>query len=119
MGVYFRVGNQNRAQFLGSEAFPASLLDTVSRCDPASVFLGQTPVQITDVVVGHLREGPLPEPTLLKKKQRLRPLLNRTLASKRVINLASSQDKLVLYHHGEICLDCLKKAVEQDGWFVD
>lgn len=37
----------------------------------------------------------------------------------RVLDLAGGQDKLVPYHQGEICLDCLKKAVKQDGWFVD
>lgn len=106
------------AQFLGSEAFPASLLDTVSRYDPASLFLGQTAVQSTAAVAGPLREGPLPEPSEADK-QRLRPMLNHTLAGKRVLNLAGGRDKLVPYHRGEVFLDWLKKAIGQNGWFAD
>ena len=35
------------SQFLGSEAFPTSLLDTVSKYDPASLFLSYTSVKST------------------------------------------------------------------------
>lgn len=105
------------SQFLGSEAFPASLLDTVSRYDPASLFLSHTGVQST-AAAGPLREGPLPEPTE-SEKQSLRPLLSRTLAGKKVLNLSGGVDKLVPYHRGEVFLAWLKKAIGADGWFAD
>lgn len=104
------------SQFLGSEAFPTSLLDIVSRYDPAGLFLSQTSVKST--AAGPLREGPLPEPTEMEK-QSLRPLLTRCLAGKKVLNLSGGVDKLVPYHRGEVFLQWLKKAIGPDGWFAD
>lgn len=103
-------------QFLGSEAFPASLLDTVARYDPAGLFLSQVGVQST--TTGPLREGPLPEPSEAEK-QALKSLLGRTLAGKKVLNLSGGVDKLVPYHRGEVFLTWLKKALGPDGWFAD
>lgn len=103
-------------EFLGSEAFPTSLLDTVARYDPASLFLGQLGVQST--TTGPLREGPLSEPSEAEK-QALRPLLARTLAGKKVLNLSGGVDKLVPYHRGEVFLSWFKKALGPDGWFAD
>lgn len=106
-------------KFLGSEAFPASLLDTVARYDPASLLLGQMGVQSTATTnTGPLREGPLPEPTGTEKEA-LRALLGRTLAGKKVLNLSGGVDKLVPYHRGEVFLTWLKKALRADGWFAD
>ena len=104
------------SQFLGSEAFPTSLLDVVSRYDPAGLFLSQTSVQST--VAGPLREGPLPKPTETEK-QSLRPLLTRCLTGKKVLNLSGGVDKLVPYHRGEVFLQWLKKAIGPGGWFAD
>ncbi|KAI9928056.1 hypothetical protein MW887_002908 [Aspergillus wentii] len=107
--------NPPGSQFLGSEAFPSSLLDTISKYDPASLFLSLTDSKSQ---TGPLREGPLPEPTE-SEKQALRPLLKRCLASKRILNLSGGLDKLVPYHRGEVFLTWLKKAIAPDGWFAD
>ena len=109
-------GEPAGGMFLGSEAFPASLLDTVARYDPASLFLGQMGVQSTSS--GPLREGPLPDPSD-SEKQALRALLGRTLAGKKVLNLSGGVDKLVPYHRGEVFLTWLKKALRPDGWLAD
>jgi len=103
-------------QFLGSEAFPTSLLDTVSKYDPASLFLSHTSIKST--APGPRREGPLPEPTE-SEKEALRPLLTRTIAGKKILNLSGGVDKLVPYHRGEVFLTWLKKAIGPDGWFAD
>lgn len=104
------------SQFLGSEAFPSSLLDTICRYDPASLFLSHASVKST--APGPLREGPLPEPTEADK-QVLRPLFTRCLAGKKILNLSGGIDKLVPYHRGEVFLDWFKKAIGSGGWFAD
>lgn len=107
------------SQFLGSEAFPFPLLETVRKYDPASLFLGLTGADVTlQQSSVPLRNEPLPEPTAEEKKA-LRPLLTRCLAGKRILNLAGGVDKSVPYHRGEAFLGWLKKAVAPDGWFSD
>jgi pimeloyl-ACP methyl ester carboxylesterase len=103
------------SRFLGSEAFPSTLLDTVRNYDPASLFLSHMDTK-TDVEP--LRNGPLAEPTE-EEKQALRPLLIRCLAGKRVLNLSGGRDKLVPYHRGEAFLTWLKQAISPNGWFSD
>lgn len=65
-----------------------------------------------------MREGPLPEPTE-KEQGKLRPLLTKTLAGKRILNISGGIDKLVPYHRGEVFLEWFKKGVRADGWFGD
>ncbi|KAE8131306.1 hypothetical protein BDV38DRAFT_264843 [Aspergillus pseudotamarii] len=101
------------SQFLGSEAFPASLLDTVRNYDPASLFLSYMDKKKS---VEPLRNRTLPEPDE-KEKQALQPLLARCLAGKRILNLSGGVDKLVPYHRGEAFLTWLKEAVSPNGWF--
>ncbi|BCS16701.1 hypothetical protein ASPFODRAFT_124618 [Aspergillus luchuensis CBS 106.47] len=103
------------SQFLGSEAFPSSLLDAVKKYDPAGLLLSHVK-SASDV--GPLRSGPLPEPTE-SEKAALRPLLARSIAGKRILNLAGGKDKLVPYHRGEVFLAWLKQAVASQGWFAD
>lgn len=103
-------------QFLGSDAFPSSLLETVRKVDPASLFLSYT--HSVTASSSPLRDGPLPEPTE-KEKHALRPLLTRCLTGKRILNLSGGKDKLVPYHRGEAILTWLKKAIAPDGWFAD
>ncbi|KAF7585586.1 hypothetical protein BBP40_010500 [Aspergillus hancockii] len=103
------------SRFLGSEAFPTSLLDTVRNYDPASLFLRYTD---TKANIEPLRSSPLAEPTD-EEKQVLRPLLTRCLAGKRILNLSGGVDKLVPYHRGEAFLTWLKNAISPNGWFSD
>ncbi|EIT77888.1 hypothetical protein AO1008_01559 [Aspergillus oryzae 100-8] len=105
--------NPPGSQFLGSEAFPVSLLDTVRKYDPASLFLSYMDMKKS---VEPLRNCTLPEPTE-KEKQALQPLLARCLAGKRILNLSGGIDKLVPYHRGEAFLTWLKQAVSPNGWF--
>lgn len=111
------------SQFLGSEAFPKSLVETVHKYDPTSLFLSFTSIPTNASIENGgsfipLRNGPLPEPSE-SEKNALRPLLTKCLAGKRILNLAGGSDKLVPYHRGESFLTWLKKAVAPDGWFGD
>ncbi|KAF5861022.1 hypothetical protein ETB97_000776 [Aspergillus alliaceus] len=103
------------SQFLGSEAFPASLLDTVRKYDPASLFLSHTDMEAN---AAPQRNGSLREPSE-KEKAALRPLLTRCLAGKKILNLSGGLDKLVPYHRGEAFLTWLKQAISPSGWFSD
>ncbi|KAI9040494.1 uncharacterized protein KD926_008199 [Aspergillus affinis] len=101
--------NPPGAQFLGSEAFPSTLLDTVRNYDPAALLLGY---------LGSRSDGPVREPNE-EEKQALRPLLTRCLANKKILNLSGGVDKLVPYHRGQDFLTWLKQSVGPDGWFAD
>ena len=103
------------SEFLGSEAFPSSLLDTVRKYDPASLFLSR---MNSGSEVGPLRDSPFPEPTE-EEKESLRPLLTQCLAGKRILNLSGGVDKLVPYRNGQAVLTWLKKAIAPGGWFSD
>ncbi|PKX91585.1 uncharacterized protein P174DRAFT_491878 [Aspergillus novofumigatus IBT 16806] len=103
------------SRILGSEAFPSSLLETISKLDPASIFLRYVNPNSD---AGPLRNHPLPEPTE-NEKQALLPVLRRCLAGKKILNLSGGADKLVPYHRGEVFLTWLKKAIAPDGWFAD
>lgn len=107
--------NPPGSQFIGSESFPWSLLDTVRKYDPASLFLGRTS---SGSELGPLRNSPLPQPTE-NEKEALRPLLAQCLAGKKILNLSGGVDKLVPYRNGEAFLTWLKKAIAPDGWFSD
>ncbi|EAW09160.1 uncharacterized protein ACLA_033630 [Aspergillus clavatus NRRL 1] len=103
------------SQILGSEALPTSLLDTISKLDPASLFLSYIDTKSNP---GPLRSNHLPEPTETEKEA-LRPALTRCLAGKKILNLSGGADKLVPYHRGEVFLAWLKKAIAPTGWFAD
>ncbi|OJJ43357.1 hypothetical protein ASPZODRAFT_136203 [Penicilliopsis zonata CBS 506.65] len=103
------------SQFLGSKDFPFTLLETVRRLDPASLFLSYTGPE-SEVIIS--RPNPLPEPTP-EQQEILRPVLSRCLARKKILNIAGGADKLVPYRCGEAFLAWLKKAVGPDGWFKD
>ncbi|KAE8375305.1 Alpha/Beta hydrolase protein [Aspergillus bertholletiae] len=102
------------SQFLGSEAFPASLLDTVQKYDPASLFLSYLDMKSAEP----LRNHTLPEPTE-KEKLALQPVLTHCLVGKRILNLSGGVDKLVPYHRGQAFLSWLKQAISPNGWFSD
>jgi pimeloyl-ACP methyl ester carboxylesterase len=103
------------SQFLGSEDFPLSLLETVRKYDPAALLLSHTEIPAQD---GAVKEGTLPDPSE-QDKERLRPLLTRSLARKRILNISGGADKLVPYHRSEPILTWLKKAIAPGGWFAD
>jgi pimeloyl-ACP methyl ester carboxylesterase len=103
------------SQFLGSEAFPWSLLDTVRKYDPASLFLSRMD---RGSELAPLRNPSLPQPSE-KEKEALRPLLSRCLAGKKILNLSGGVDKLVPYHAGKAFLTWLKEAIAPGGWFSD
>ncbi|PWY79336.1 hypothetical protein BO94DRAFT_567688 [Aspergillus sclerotioniger CBS 115572] len=103
------------SQFLGSEAFPSSLVDAVRKYDPASRFLSHVSSKPD---MGSLHTGPLPEPTE-SEKAALRPLLAHCVAGKRILNLSGGKDKLVPYHRGEAFLTWWKQAIAPSGWFAD
>ncbi|PYI30810.1 hypothetical protein BP00DRAFT_426211 [Aspergillus indologenus CBS 114.80] len=103
------------SNFLGSEEFPVSLLDAVRKYDPASLFLSQ---MNSTLIPSALRNESLPDPTESEKAS-LRPLLERCLAGKKILNLSGGMDKLVPYHRGSAFLNWLKQAVSSSGWFAD
>ncbi|GAD92153.1 conserved hypothetical protein [Paecilomyces variotii No. 5] len=103
------------SQFLGSEHFPHSLLDTVRNYDLASLLLNH---MRSDAKDKPLHDDPIPEPCE-EEKTVLRPLLTSSLAGKRILNLSGGADKLVPYKRGEAILTWLKKTVGPGGWFTD
>ncbi|KAL3470199.1 hypothetical protein BJX99DRAFT_264459 [Aspergillus californicus] len=103
------------AQFLGSEDFPTSLLETVRRYDPAGLFLSHLDLSPE---AQPIRSAPIPEPTD-NQKTTLRPLLACCVAGKKILNLSGGVDKLVPYHKGETFLTWFKQAIGPDGWFAD
>jgi pimeloyl-ACP methyl ester carboxylesterase len=102
-------------EILGSEDLPSSFLETVKQYDPASMMLKYVDCGPS---TGPLREGPLPQPSE-SEQQVLRPILTRSLAGKRILNLSGGKDKLVPYHRGELFLNWFKNAISPDGWFGD
>ncbi|KAL4805265.1 hypothetical protein BDV18DRAFT_17337 [Aspergillus unguis] len=103
------------SQFLGSEDFPTSLLETVNKWDPAGLFLSHLDLSPN---AQPIRSAPLPEPTE-SQKAALRPLLTRCIAGKKILCLSGGVDKLVPYSKGEPFLTWLKQAIGPDGWFAD
>ncbi|PYH41129.1 uncharacterized protein BP01DRAFT_426599 [Aspergillus saccharolyticus JOP 1030-1] len=89
------------SKFLGSEDFPFSLLDVMGP------MLG----------ISALRSESLPMPTESEQAS-LRPLFERCLAGKRILNLSGGADKLVPYHRGSAFLTWLKQAISPNGWFA-
>jgi pimeloyl-ACP methyl ester carboxylesterase len=102
-------------KFLGSESFPQTLVELTNRWDPAGLLLGQLK---EPPVSSPLRNGPVRDPTDNEKKA-LRPILQRSLAGKSILNIAGGVDKLVPYQRGEPVLGFLKKAIAPGGWFED
>ncbi|OJJ61647.1 hypothetical protein ASPSYDRAFT_88183 [Aspergillus sydowii CBS 593.65] len=103
------------AQFLESEDFPTTLLETVRKWDPAGLLLSHLNL---GPEAEPIRGAPIPEPTEAQKTA-LRPLLTRCLAGKKILNLSGGVDKLVPYSKGETFLTWLKLAVGPNGWFAD
>ncbi|KJY00597.1 hypothetical protein TI39_contig322g00019 [Zymoseptoria brevis] len=97
--------------FLGSQDFPQPLIASIEQHDPAGILLGELDVYSPD---DHL------SPPSDSEVKRLRPIVERTLAGKKIICLSGGKDKLVPYKQGEMFLTWLKKAIDKkSGWFKD
>lgn len=103
-------GDPPGRDFLGSPDFPQSLLAVLDQYDPASILMGEL-----DVVTGDDHLHP-PSDTEI---ERLRPIMQRTLAGKKIICLSGGKDKLVPYAQGKTFLDWLKRSIAPDGWAHD
>ena len=97
--------NPPGSSFLGSIDFPQGLMEAVRRYDPAGLLLGEIDDNIYDR-----------DPTA-SERERVLPLLKRTLQGKRILNLSGGADKLVPYRCGEPFLRWLKNATASNGWF--
>ncbi|CAK3951415.1 Hypothetical predicted protein [Lecanosticta acicola] len=97
--------------FLGSKDFPQSLIATVEEHDPAGILLSEL-----DVYSPHdVRHDPSES-----EVKRLRPIIERTLAGKKIICLSGGKDGLVPYAQSEPFLSWLKRAVDKEnGWAKD
>jgi pimeloyl-ACP methyl ester carboxylesterase len=96
------------AGFIGSKDFPAALATAVKKYDPAGLLMGTL-------------EGDdcLHQPSE-KEIQKLRPLMQRHLAGKKILNLSGGADKLVPYSCSEPFISFLSHAIDKDsGWFAD
>lgn len=97
-------------EFLGSPDFPQSLVAAVEQCDPAGILLGELDVYSAD----DIKHEPSRE-----EVKRLRPILEQTLAGKKIICLSGDKDRLVPYVQGEPFLSWLKRGIAKDGWAGD
>ena len=98
------------SEFIGSEDFPNGLIEAVEKYDPAGYFLGP----VANRVDANFNQ----EPSEIEK-ERLIPILRRSLQGKRILNLTGGIDKLVPYHCAVPFLQWLKNATSQNGWFSD
>ena len=98
------------SQFIGSEDFPPSLVEAVEAYDPACIFMGPLHLRTAE----SYKKLPSDE-----EQRRLRPLVQRALQGKRILNMAGAIDKLVPYKCGEPFLRWFKAAVASDSWLGD
>lgn len=103
--------------FLGSADYPQGLIDAISRYDA------------TGLIFGKMREISPGRPSTVSENihidltpheiEALRPLMQRTLYGKRIINLSGGSDKLVPYKLGQPFLEWLKKVTGKGGAFEE
>ena len=90
--------------FLGSEDFPPCLVAALKQYDPAGILL-------------RVSDDPRVPPAQADV-ERLRPIMQKTLAGKKIICLSGAKDRLVPYAQSEPFLTWLKTAIDEDkGWF--
>lgn len=92
--------------FLGSQDFPQSLIAAVEQYDPAGILLGELDVYSPADYLS---------PPSSTEITRLEPIIDRSLAGKKIICLSGGKDKLVPYAQGEIFLTWLKKSIDKNG----
>jgi len=99
--------------FVGSTDFPTGLAGAVRKYDPAGLILG------TLAEARPHSKTQTHHHTDLTQAERdiLLPLMSRTLANKRILNLSGGADKLVPYAQGKPFLDWLKHVNGKGGFF--
>lgn len=99
--------------FIGSTDFPAGLAEAVRKYDPAGLILG------TLAEARPHSKTQTHHHTDLTQSERdiLLPLMSKTLANKRIINLSGGSDKLVPYAQAKPFLDWLKHVSGKGGFF--
>lgn len=101
------------AKFLGSRDFPPALLTAVEQYDPAGILLSER------FVPGRVNESSASIPSEAEQK-RLRPILQRTLAGKKILCLSGGQDRLVPAACAQPLFTWLQKAIDaREGWARD
>lgn len=103
--------------FLGSQDFPRGLIDAVAHYDPAGLILGKLR-EISPNRPSTAAENLSIELTP-QEVEAIRPIMQKTLQGKRIINLSGGADKLVPYKMGQPFLEWLKKVTGQGGTFAD
>ena len=96
------------AAFVGSDAFPRSLVQAVEVYDPAGLLMEE---------MGETSDDIMREPSEREKK-RLLPLMRHHIAGKRILNQSGGKDYLVPYSCSETFLNWLKKAISPTGWYA-
>jgi pimeloyl-ACP methyl ester carboxylesterase len=98
--------------FLGSNDFPQSLIAAIEQYDPAGILLSEL-----DVYDGKRDLVSTPSES---EQKRLRPILTKALAEKKIVCLSGGKDRLVPYACGEGFLSWLKRAIQEPkGWVSD
>ena len=92
--------NELGQPFVGSDKFPLSLLEAIKQWDPAQLL--NDPAQAAQVA-----DGPSVVDALVEQQWKV---VQGRLSSKRILNLAGAEDKLVPYHCSAPFLDFLKRA---------
>lgn len=97
--------------FVGSTDFPSALAEVVNKYDPVGLLWG------AGLPTRRSGQEHLHDQLTDQEKTTLLPLMTRTLANKRILNLSGGADKLVPYAAGKPFLDWLSKAVDRNGFF--
>lgn len=103
--------------FLGSQDFPQGLVDAVARYDPAGLIFGKL-LEISPGRPSQIEEN-AHEDLTAKEIEGLRPIMEKTLYGKRILNLSGGADKLVPYKMGQPFLEWLKGVTGPGGAFED
>ena len=98
------------SDFLGSADFPPGLVEAVEQYDPAGLLLGNVSDRNEEIYERDPSEAEM---------KRIRPLMERCLQGKKILNLSGGADKLVPYKCGEPFLKWLKRAISDGAWFGD
>lgn len=88
--------------FIGSEDFPAALVESVKKWDPRGLLFG----------LGEVKPDPSPSEQI-----RLRTLLDSRIKGKSLLVCSGGADKLVPYHAAAPFMDFLKQAT--NSWYSD
>lgn len=99
--------------FIGSSDFPNGLAQAVRKYDPAGLILGSLAEARPQSKTQTHHHTDLTQ----AERDIMLPLMTKTLANKRIINLSGGADKLVPYAQGKPFLDWLKHVNGKGGFF--